>query len=123
MKRVIKGKLYDTDRAKLIHCNSGASLGYAITEEMYRKRTGEYFLLSTFIKDDLLHHEIKPLTTSQAQEWLEKNGVILTQGAGKIQLALHVPRCLVEKLRAQAADKGLSMSALATSILNEYFKR
>lgn len=47
MKKIINGKKYDTDTAKLIG-SDGNGLAYSdfrwMHEELYRKRTGEYFL-------------------------------------------------------------------------------
>ena len=46
MKRVINGKLYNTNTAVELACyeaNATDSLNY-ITERLYRKRTGEYFI-------------------------------------------------------------------------------
>lgn len=47
MKKVIKGKLYDTDKAKLIGRYEYSARGwdlYYFEEKLYQKRTGEFFL-------------------------------------------------------------------------------
>ena len=47
MKKIINGKLYDTDTAKevfAISCGNGPSDFHYYAEQLYRKRTGEYFL-------------------------------------------------------------------------------
>lgn len=58
MKKVIRGRLYDTETAKSI--GSASDTG----ETLYRKRTGEYFLTS----GDRI---IKPLAYTEAKEWAE----------------------------------------------------
>lgn len=57
MKKVIRGRLYDTERARAIGSVSDTG------ETLYRKRTGEYFLGS---KD-----RIKPLAYDEAKGWAE----------------------------------------------------
>ena len=85
MKKIIAGKKYDTNTAKIL-----GSAGYSHpgdfsfwTEQLYRKRTGEFFLYgvggpmskysrsvdcNTFTGGE----EIIPLTVKEAQKWAEK---------------------------------------------------
>lgn len=47
MKKIINGKLYDTDTAKEVgYCTNGYGAGDYLyyDESLYRKKTGEYFL-------------------------------------------------------------------------------
>lgn len=62
MKKVIRGRLYDTETAKLIGSTSDTG------ETLYRKRTGEYFLCC--IGDSGEH--IQPMTYDEAKGWAEK---------------------------------------------------
>lgn len=57
MKKVIRGRLYDTERARPIGSTSGTG------ETLYRKRTGEYFLGAG--------DRIKPLAYDEAKGWAE----------------------------------------------------
>lgn len=87
MKKVIKGKMYDTDTAKKV-AEYSASCGrgdfYYYEEELYRKKTGEYFLYgdgnaaSKYSKrcgqNEWCGSEaIIPLTEKEAKEWAEEH--------------------------------------------------
>lgn len=85
MKKIINGKRYDTDTATLI-----GSTGYGCpsdfeywTEDLYRKKTGEFFLhgeggpMSRYSRKTGQNEwswgeEIRPLSLKEAQEWGEK---------------------------------------------------
>jgi hypothetical protein len=85
MKKIINGKRYDTDTATLI---GSARYSYPgdfeyWTEELYRKKTGEFFLYgeggamsrysrSTGQNEWSGGEEIRPLSLKEAQEWAEK---------------------------------------------------
>ena len=84
MKKIIGGKKYDTDTARLI---GGISYGYPSdlnywSEELYLKRTGEFFLygeggpMSKYARYCGQNQwaggeEIIPLSLEEAQEWAE----------------------------------------------------
>ena len=86
MKRIINGKKYDTDTAKIL-----GSAGYSHpgdfsfwAERLYRKRTGEFFLhgiggpMSRYARrigpDEWIGgEEIRPLSLEEAQKWAEEN--------------------------------------------------
>ena len=44
MKKIINNKLYDTDTAKRLGYDGGGDGFDSWTEELYKKRTGEYFI-------------------------------------------------------------------------------
>lgn len=46
MRKVIKGRVYDTEKAELVYYfeNDIANNLFYVREELYRKRNGEYFL-------------------------------------------------------------------------------
>ncbi len=85
MKKIINGRRYDTQTAKLVGYTSYStpgSLGYW-SEDLYRKKTGEYFLhgqggpMSRYSERSgentwSYGHEIRPLSLEEAQEWAEK---------------------------------------------------
>lgn len=87
MKKIIKGKLYDTETAKRIathYASCGRSDFHYYEEELYLKRTGEYFLYgsgnaaSKYSKSCGMNEwcgseEIVPLTYSEANEWAEEH--------------------------------------------------
>lgn len=85
MKKIINGRMYNTDTATFIaNYDNGCSRGdfNYIAEELYRKRTGEYFLLgsggamtgyrvSCGCDSYCGSTQIIPLTDEEAKEWLE----------------------------------------------------
>jgi hypothetical protein len=86
MKKIINGKRYDTDTAKIL-----GSAGYSHPgdfsywyEALYRKKTGEFFLhgvggaMSRYARRIGLDEwtggeEIRPLSPEEARKWIEKN--------------------------------------------------
>ena len=86
MKKIINGRMYDTKTATLI-----GSTGYGYPndfeywrENLYRKKTGEFFLYGEGGPMSKYSHrtgqnewsggeEIIPLTVEEAQEWAEKH--------------------------------------------------
>ena len=86
MKKIINGKRYDTDTATLI---GSAGYGYPgdfnyWTEDLYRKKTGEFFLygeggpMSRYSRRTGQNEisggaEIRPLSLKEAQEWAEEH--------------------------------------------------
>ena len=85
MKKIINGKRYDTNTAKLVGETSYSNRrDFAYwSEELYQKRTGEFFLYceggpaSKYSKATGQNQwsgseKIIPLTISEAQEWAEK---------------------------------------------------
>lgn len=87
MKKVIKGKLYDTDKAKLMGSYEYTARGwdlYYFEEKLYQKRTGEFFLYGeggpgskycepaggNFWRGSA---DIIPLTYQFAREWAEEH--------------------------------------------------
>lgn len=132
MKKIIAGRRYDTETARLVGSyNNG--LGYRdfeyIEEELYQKKTGEYFLygsggpLSSYAvyegNNTSGSETIKPLTEEQAKSWAEINldaddyeaefSVIEDDEPG---LALKIGRLIAEIREA----KGISQAELARSI-------
>ena len=62
MKKIINGKVYDTETAR--------KLATSEFGELYEKRTGEYFV---DIVDKIIDfEEIKPITKKQAENWLDE---------------------------------------------------
>lgn len=87
MRKVIKGKLYDTEKATMVaEWSDGYPSDFRYTcETLYRKRTGEYFLhgkggpMSPYAESCGLNQwqggeAIRPLSYDEAREWLEAHG-------------------------------------------------
>ena len=72
MKKVINKKLYNTETAQRIGITwIGTELDRTGWEELYRKKTGEFFTLYHRFNDHF--EKITPLTYDEAQEWAEKH--------------------------------------------------
>lgn len=87
MKKIINGKKYDTETAKKVGCaySSVSRRDFSFwEEELYKKKTGEFFLygsggpasryskavdMNTWSGDE----RIIPLTEDKAKKWCEKN--------------------------------------------------
>lgn len=87
MKKIIRGKRYDTDTAKKLHEWSsdlpGNDFGF-YEETLYRKKTGEYFLCGRGNAASKYARAIDenswsagariiPLTEAEAREWMERH--------------------------------------------------
>lgn len=84
MKKIINGKMYNTDTAKeLFHYWNGNHGFGRISETLYRKKTGEYFLYGVggartryAEKSGGVYYEgcaIIPLSVESAKVWAEKH--------------------------------------------------
>ena len=86
MKKIINGKVYDTDKARLIaeahHDNiRDFSTGENLKQWFYQKKTGEFFVYAigqAIVLQNIFQHDYKPdagiypLTYEQAQKWAER---------------------------------------------------
>jgi hypothetical protein len=107
MKKIINGKRYDTDTAEFIGTVHPGQLEYW-TEELYRKRNGEFFLYviggrGPSSKYGSGNAEIRPLSIKEAQEWVEKyldadtyEKVFGRVDEGLVQIAIRIPAELKE---------------------------
>ena len=86
MKKIINGKMYDTETAKEIGCyNNGLGVGdfRHLSETLYCKKTGEFFLYGTGgamtryakeVSDGITGgEEIIPFSEREAKEWCEQH--------------------------------------------------
>lgn len=86
MKKIIEGKMYNTETAKEIgEYDNGLSLSdfRHLSETLYRKKTGEFFLYATggamaiyaekYCDGVTGGNAIIPLSDKAAQEWCEKH--------------------------------------------------
>lgn len=136
MKKVIKGKRYDTDAAKFIGSweeNLLNDLFYS-SETLYRKKTGEFFLhCCGGAKTRLARRidggrwtggeEIIPLSEESAREWAEKNldadeyqSAFAVQ-EGRIVRSVSLTERAAEKAEADAKENGLNFSAYIENLI------
>ena len=91
MKKIINGKMYNTETAEFIDSyESGYPKDFAyVYEALYRKKTGEFFLYgeggpNTDYRVYYSSNEwggssrITPYTKSEAKKWLAENGTVDT---------------------------------------------
>lgn len=80
MKKIIDGKLYNTHTAREVDewCHDRGNY-QQYGEGLYCKRTGEYFLWKESYWAD--RQEIVPLSTKEAQEWMERYSNVDTYAA------------------------------------------
>ena len=140
MKKIINGKIYDTDKAKDIgYISSGGynDLGY-VCETLYKKRTGEYFLhgdggpMSKYAVYSSVNswgggQKIMPMTYEDARKWSEEHlsaeeymeefGTISDDGKD-VRVTVQIPAAVADKLEKTAAKRGVSKTALIIELIN-----
>lgn len=134
MKRIIKGKVYDTETAKKVaswYSSYARNDFHYYEEELYQKKTGEFFLYgegnaaSPYSKSCGQNEwcggeKIMPMTFKEAQEWAEKHldGDEYCEIFGEpdeeaedVALNLIISAAASAKLKKAAAQNGISLRA------------
>lgn len=130
MKRIINGRRYDTETAKLVGYTSydtPGSLSYW-SEDLYRKKTGEYFLygmggpMSKYGKQTGQNewsygHEIRPLTLDEAKAWAEKyldadtfEEIFGAVEENKVQVSTWIEKSIKQEIDKLRNEKGLTIA-------------
>lgn len=140
MKKVIDGRIYDTDKAEQIGTwwSSQDVRSFTHCEEtLYRKRTGEYFLYGWGGPQSKYSRavgqnewsggeKIEPLTSEEARRWAEehldaddyqKEFGEVAEDDSRTVLSITMASSLAERLRREAAKAGMSLSAYIESKL------
>jgi hypothetical protein len=140
MKKIINGKLYDTDKATYLGYDmyAGPRDFKYWKEEFYKKRTGEFFLYGQGGPDSKYAvasvtgsgwdggEKIIPLSYDKAREWAEAHlnaeayGEIFGmpgEDAGDAALNIQIDAGLMARLRARAAEDGASLTATVAALL------
>lgn len=142
MKKIIKGKVLNTDTAKLIgEWNNGYQIGdFAYCyEDLYLTRAGVYFLhfggganscYGVWHGDNGGSGEdIKPLSYDQARQWAEerlsaddyaRHFEIVSDEDSKLHLSVSVSARADAKLRKLASKECVSLSQMIDKIITEY---
>ena len=127
MKKVIKGRVYDTATAKKLGMRwIGAEFSRSGWEELYRKKTGEFFTLyhSYSTKSEV----IEPITYDAAQHWAEEHldgdGYVSIFGepeedSTKTALNIYIRNDTAAKLKAEAGRQGVSIGELIEKMMKE----
>lgn len=149
MNKIIKGKRYDTEKAEMVgkweNTWDRRDLGY-YAEELYRKRTGEFFLYfprgarpDSYERYGCLDglwaestgRALRPLTYEQAREWAERQldadayesifGDVCEE-AGNVPVTLSIPARLRVDLERRASRLGVSQSCIVAGLLDTKVK-
>lgn len=131
MKKVIKGKLYDTETAKLVgEYDNGKftnDFGY-FSEDLFQKRTGEFFICGiggAFTKYDGVE-TITPISYEEAQKWAEEHlsGEEYIEIFGepeeddtKVALNIYIRSDIARKLKTEAAKQGKSVGEIIENLM------
>jgi len=130
MKKIINGKRYDTETAQLIGSASYSNRTdfHFWNEELYRKKTGEFFLYgeggpaskySRQIEQNTWSggEQIIPLTLEEAQEWGEKyldadeyEEVFGRIEEGKVQVSTWIPNGVKAEADRLREEKGYTLA-------------
>lgn len=144
MKKIIRGKKYDTDTAELVgeYQYSNPRDFHYLYEELYRKRTGEFFLYGTGgpmskYSESVGQNEwsgseaITPLDLNDAKDWVEEHcdadkyeelfGVVEDDGE-KVRTTLWLSKPSCKMLEEQALEHRLTKSELVEYILKKESK-
>ena len=140
MKKIIGGKIYDTDKAKQLgaYSNYGSWNDFHHYEEtLYRKKTGEYFLfgeggpMTRYAEPEGQNSwtggsRIMPMSYDEAREWAEKNldadeyeaifGTI-EESDDKVQVTICVNSAKWEAAKREAQKRGVGISEYVESLL------
>lgn len=117
MKKIIKGKVYDTETAKQIGYDNDNPTGNW-EETLYQKKTGEFFVQHW---DAWNGGYINPISFSDAQKWLEDHGNAEQyaavfgepdEDADDVLLGLRVSAAAAAKLKTEAAKRGITQGKL-----------
>ncbi len=141
MKKILNGKLYDTDTARLIadvpHTNITGSEG-ACEQRLYLKKNGEFFLwlsgarseiVSNMALDNGVHDRERhfyPISYEQARKWAESEMSAdewlelfePEEDDSTSQLALRISTTAYNKLKRAAQVEGKSLRQKIEELIN-----
>lgn len=140
MKKIINGKVYNTETAECVaeYSNGGGWRDFKhFEEELYRKKTGEFFLhgqggpMTRYAEACSTGgwssgEKIVPLSYEDAQKWAETNldadeyeeifGEVVEDDS-KTVLTLSVLTSTAERLRRTASARGVSIASLVDELV------
>ena len=143
MKKIINGKLYDTETAKRIGVDSYSNTRdfHYWSEELYVKRTGEYFLhgeggpASRYAKavdgnSWTGGEKIIPMSDKAAREWAEEHldaddyeaAFGMPDEGDSELLSVQLPAPMMEAIRQRAKAEGKNVSEWVRGMLSEAIK-
>lgn len=140
MKKIIKGKRYDTETAERLgsYTHGGRRDFSHYSEDLYRKRTGEFFIYgeggpASKYAEQLGLREwtdgeaLIPLSYEEAQTWVEEHlevddyvsifGDPGEEGTARKTVTYSLPADAVEAVRKEAARSGRTQSDIIQSLI------
>lgn len=140
MKKIINGKMYNTETAKCVgawHNGHYTTDIYYVSEDLYQKNNGEFFLygeggpMSRYSKRSGENwgggEDIIPLSYKEAQEWAEKRldaddyekifGEIPEDDTKKV-VTFSLSVTTVEKLKRLASQNNTGLSEYVETLIN-----
>ena len=141
MKKIINGKRYDTETARLVGADGSGEYGslYWWEETLYRKSTGEFFIHGEGGAGSKyaraiggsgwdIGERLMPLTLEEAQKWAEEHldsdqyekifGEVDEAGEKKSVL-FSLSAGTIEKIARLAAAQGISKSAVIEALVEK----
>lgn len=138
MKKIINGKRYDTDTAKNVGywCANITDGLYRVEETLYRKKTGEFFLLGsggprtkyadwTETGNLCGGEKIIPLSEEAAREWAEESlspeeyEAAFDVREGRVYRSISLTERAAEKAELDAKKLGMKFSAYIEKLIME----
>jgi HicB-like protein involved in pilus formation len=125
IKRIIGGKTYNTDTSSLIHETDVDPAGLR-RQALYQTRHGAFFLF--WADTEIGEGGLKPLSDSEALEWLERVdvdaaviegvfGAFPEAGAAEVRTTLRLPGNLHQRVSASAEAAKLSLNTYIMRLL------
>ena len=140
MKKIINGKVYDTEKATEVASwsNGGSWRDFSHLEEtLYRKKTGEFFLFGeggpmTQYAERVEQNgwsggsRIMPMTYAEATKWAEEHldgddyeaifGEVV-EDESKVSVTYRLSASAVETVKRRAAEAGIGISEYLESLI------
>lgn len=122
MNKIIRGRRYDTATAERIH---EIKTGVGHSEELYKKRTGEFFLVR-WTQWEGQTDNIEPLSFESAMKWVaenmdaddyEKHFGKVDKSGEKTQVCISLDKGIVERMKRFSAARGISSSELISELI------
>jgi len=138
MKKIINGRRYDTQTAKLVGHTSYStpgSLDYW-SEDLYRKKTGEFFMhgqggpMSKYLErteenEWSYGHEIRPISMDRAKAWAEKyldadeyEKIFGKVEEGKVQISTWIEESIKDQIDKLRDEKGITIADIIKAGVN-----
>lgn len=146
MKRIIKGKRYNTETARLMGSwgNNRTDFSY-VHEELYCKKTGEFFLyghggpMSIYAEavdqnSWIGGSDLRPLSYEAARDWAEHHldadeyeeifePIPEDESHELVQIKFYLSAGTADALRRMSQETGIQLSALAEKLLSNELTR